>query len=533
MALAYALHLIESRGPARLINYGAYLEKHPPAHEVEIFENTAWSCFHGVGRWQSDCGCNTGARPTWNQSWRGPLREALDWLRDTVNPLFEKESGSLFKEPWRARDRYIDVILDRSNNAVDAFLDRELIREPDERRQVTALKFMELQRHAMLMYTSCGWFFDDLSGIETIQILQYAGRGIQLAGQLFGRDFESGFLKRLARAKSNLPERGDGRRIYETSVKPAVSDLDVIGAHYAMCSLFREEAERTDFYCYGAGQEDLTLHEAGKAKLLTGKVEIFSKITRERAFFCFCTLHLGDHNLTCGIRTYDGEADYRRIKRDIAGIFRKADFPETIRRFDKHFGTALFSLKSLFKDEQAWMLKTILQSTLTKAEAVYRQLYEDHVPLLRFLLDSDILPPKALTTAAAFWMNSTLREAFEEDPIDPEKIETLLDASRAIRIELDSTRLEFSLRYGVEKIARQFKRHPTDLSILNQLERILVLIDRLPFEVNVWTVQNICYDILKTVYPKQPDDAERTGGKQQQWTEGFRRLCRMLSVKVD
>jgi hypothetical protein len=237
--------------------------------------------------------------------------------------------------------------------------------------------------------------------------------------------------------------------------------------------------------------------------------------------------------LTCGIRTYDGEADYQRLKRDIAGIFRKADFPETIRRFDKHFGTALFSLKSLFKDEQAWMLKTILQTTLTKAEAMYRQLYEDHVLLLRFLLDSDIPPPKALTTAAAFWMNNTLREAFEEDPIDPEQIETLLDASRAIRIELDSTRLEFSLRYGVEKIARRFKRHPNDLSILNQLERILVLIDRLPFAVNLWTVQNICYDILKTVYSKQPDDAERTGGKQHQWTEGFRRLCRMLSVKVD
>src|SRR5262249_55781312 len=113
MALSAALHHIESNNLATLTNYGEYLEKHPPSYEAEIWENSSWSCAHGVGRWTSNCGCNCGGHAGWNQEWRRPLREALDWLRDTIAPRFEQAAASIFRDPWGARDEYIDVILNR------------------------------------------------------------------------------------------------------------------------------------------------------------------------------------------------------------------------------------------------------------------------------------------------------------------------------------------------------------------------------------------------------------------------------------
>ena len=215
MALAYALHHIETDGLAQITNYGEYLEKHPPTHEVEINEHTSWSCPHGIERWRSDCGCNAGRNRKWRQAWRAPLREALDWLRDSLTPHYQERAQEFLKDPWAARDSYIEVILDRSQGNVEEFLKRHGTRELDEAEVVTVLKLLELQRHAMLMYTSCGWFFDELSGIETVQAIQYAGRAVQLAQELCGDDIEHNFLERLELAKSNIPEYGDGHRIYD------------------------------------------------------------------------------------------------------------------------------------------------------------------------------------------------------------------------------------------------------------------------------------------------------------------------------
>ena len=175
MALAYALSQIESAGKARLTNYGEYLERCPPTHEVEIVENSSWSCAHGIERWRSDCGCNTGARPGWNQAWRAPLRDALDWLRDTAAPLYEQAAAEFFTDPWSARNEYIFVLLDRSPDRVEEFLARVRKRELTNAERTAALKLLELQRQALLMYTSCGWFFADISGIETVQVMEYAG----------------------------------------------------------------------------------------------------------------------------------------------------------------------------------------------------------------------------------------------------------------------------------------------------------------------------------------------------------------------
>ncbi|MBI3962495.1 MAG: DUF3536 domain-containing protein, partial [Deinococcus sp.] len=377
MALAYALHYLESNQVAQITNYGEYLAKHPPTHEVEIIENTSWSCAHGIERWRAHCGCNSG-RGGWSQAWRTPLRQALDWLRDTLAPQYQEKARTLLKDPWAARSDYIQVLLDRSLKNMERFWAAQATRQLNEAEQSTALKLLELQRHAMLMFTSCGWFFDELSGIETVQVLQYAGRAIQLAEELFGNQVESLFLERLQQAKSNIAEHRDGASVFEKFVKPAMVDLQKVGAHYALSSLFEPYGEQARIYCYTISREDYRSLEAGKAKLAVGRARITSEITREAAALSFAALHLGDHNLNGGARVFLGQQAYLTMVQEVIEAFAQADLPTVIRLLDKHFGTSTYSLKLLFRDERRKILDLILNSTLAEAEAAYRQIYEHH-----------------------------------------------------------------------------------------------------------------------------------------------------------
>jgi alpha-amylase/alpha-mannosidase (GH57 family) len=226
MALAYTLDRIEADHLAELTVYAEFLEKYPPAYEVEIVEKTSWSCGHGIDRWWSDCGDATGSgnHPDWNQRWRTPLRNACDWLRDSLVGRYEEKARQLFKDPWAARDGYIDVVLDRSRESIGRFLAQYAGRELDDDKKTTALNLLELQRYAMLMYTSDGWYFDEISRPEPVQVMRYAGRAVKLARDLFGVDMEGDFLKILEQAKSNIPSEGDGRRIYNNLVKPAMTE---------------------------------------------------------------------------------------------------------------------------------------------------------------------------------------------------------------------------------------------------------------------------------------------------------------------
>ena len=270
------------------------------------WSNTSWSCAHGIERWRSDCGCHSGGHPEWHQTWRTPLREALDWLRDTLAPRYESRAGQFLRDPWEARNDYISVILDRSSESVERFLGQHAVRTLSEADAITVLKLLELQRHLMLMYTSCGWFFDELSGIETVQDLQYAGRAVELAEALFGEPIESSWLERLGQAQSNIPEHRDGAHIYQTFVKPAMVDWERLGAHYAVSSLFEEYPERTRIYGYTFDREDYQRVEAGKAKLIVGRALATSDITREAARLSFGVLHIGDQHINGGVQRVPG-----------------------------------------------------------------------------------------------------------------------------------------------------------------------------------------------------------------------------------
>ncbi|NIS72201.1 MAG: DUF3536 domain-containing protein [Proteobacteria bacterium] len=533
MALAYALSYIESQNLALITNYGEYLERHPPTYEVAIVENTSWSCSHGVERWRGDCGCNSGGHPEWHQGWRAPLREAFDLLRDRLEPLYEEEAARFLKDPWGARDDYIQVILDRSKESIETFLSQHTVRPLEAAEVTTVLKLLELQRHAMLMYTSCGWFFDDLSGIETVQVMQYAGRTVQLAEELFGDNLESRFLKLLEKAKSNVSQHGNGRRIYENFVRPAMIDLEKVGAHYAMSSLFEDYAQRTSIYCYTVDQEDYQISEAGRAKLAVGQARAMSEITGESAELCFGVLHMGDHNLSCGVKQYDGQEAYDILIKEVTKAFSGGDFAETLRLLDNHFGASIYAIKSLFRDEQRRILDIVLESTLADAEAIYRQLYDNYVPLMRFLRDSGSPPPKALCAAAEMVLNGTLRRAFENEEFDPDLINPLLEEVTLAGISLDTDTLEFAFRKSIERMADRLLASPTELGLLQRLEAALSVLGSLPFEVNLWKVQNICYDLLGEVYRNLQRSAEQGDKKAREWLNGFRNLLGNLSIRIE
>jgi len=222
-ALTAALRKIESEGEVTLTNYGAFLRAHPPTHEVEIIERTSWSCLHGVERWRSDCGCRVG-HPDWHQRWRAPLRDAVDWLREELDLFYEVRLGKLVKDPWAARDDYIHVLLDRSEDAAAEFFSRHQRTSWEEAHRIEALTLLELQHQRLLMFTSCGWFFDDISGLEAVQVLKYAARAMQFAGSFGFTGLEEEFIRRLKAAPSNVPEYGDGGQVYRQLVLPAKAD---------------------------------------------------------------------------------------------------------------------------------------------------------------------------------------------------------------------------------------------------------------------------------------------------------------------
>jgi alpha-amylase/alpha-mannosidase (GH57 family) len=527
MALAYALEYIESRRLARITNYGEYLGKNPPTHEVEIVPQSSWSCMHGVERWRNDCGCNSGMKPGWGQHWRAPLRNALDWLRDELAPAYEQKAREYLPDPWAARDNYIQVVLDRAPQPRETFLARHQSRELTPQEQVAVWKLLEIQRHLLLMYTSCGWFFDELSGIETVQVIMYAGRALQLAREVLQRDFEPGFLERLAHARSNVPGLGDGARIYTTWVKPAILDLPQVAAHFAVSSLFDHHEQHPSIYCYDITLQDFRRLQSGRFRLDLGQPRVCSRVTQECATFTYGVLHLGDHNINAGVREFQGEQAYAEAGREIAEAFNRADVAESLRLLDKNFHGAQYTLKSLFRDEQRRIVALMLESTLAEVEANYRQVYESDAPLLRFLSELHMPRPKVLQATAEFVVNSSLRHAFAAEELDLGAIAALMDAAARDEITLDSPGLSYVLKKRLAALAGVLAADPAEPSLFGKFETAVRLARSLPFEVDLWTAQNVCYRVLQ--------EFRRAAGTQagaQQWLPRWEAIAEKLNLKA-
>jgi alpha-amylase/alpha-mannosidase (GH57 family) len=531
MALAYALRLLEEDKNVNLINYGSYLAQFPPEYEAEIVENTSWSCTHGIERWRSNCGCN-GGKAGWNQAWRAPLRKALDALRDALVPLTEQEGGKLFQDVWAARDGYIDVMLDRNPQAVEQFFRKHQLRALTAQERERGLELMEMQRHAQLMYTSCGWFFDDISGIETVQVIAYAARVLQLAREIFGEaaaPLEPAFLARMAEARSNVAAAGDGAKIYKEQVSSRELNLEQVAAHYAISSIFSSFAEETDLFCFRVWRDSYEAYSSGRGRLALGRVKIVSAITGKQQGFSFAVLHFGDQNITAAVKAYEPEdaAAFEAFASQAAGHVQRGDFPEAMRQVDSYYGHVDYSLTSLFTDEQRRIVQIILNSTLADIEKTLTTIYEEHANLLHYLFSAGLPKPPALTLAAGFAINAGLRRALESDPVDQAQLRSFLSLAKVDQIPLETATLSY---IADQRMKRAMVELQMSSGSLESLERALGLartLVEMPFELNLWQAQNIWYEILRNSgYALTALAAE----DRQRWEKNFSELGSCLSI---
>ncbi|MCI0435301.1 MAG: DUF3536 domain-containing protein [Gemmatimonadetes bacterium] len=499
MALAFALQRIESTDGVQLVNYAQFLESQPLQHEVRILENTSWSCAHGVERWRSDCGCSAGGRPGWTQAWRAPLRAALDWLRDRVAEPFEREASRLLRDPAAARDDYIDIVLDRSDPSVDDFMARHAVAGGEET-VARVLGLMELQRNTMLMYTSCAWFFNDLAGVETVQILRYAGRVIQLSRDLLAVDMEPEFLAGLETAVSNAPEAGNGRRIWDEHVRPAMISLLHVGAHYAVSSVFPGHEVQGRVYSYRVNLEDGSSAADGDATLSVGRMAVTSDITRESARLTFSVLHFGGHNLSGGIRRFDSEPAFQDLRRRLLDAFERHELSEVI-QIMAGFPEYTFSLRSLFPERQREILYRLIDENLRDAESSYRHVFEDNLALMHYLGDLGMPMPRPFTVAAEFVLNRDLIRTFGADPVDVQAARTLLDRAQSTHIQLDREGIAFAIRGALERLVARVVGEAPRMEPLDALNDLVSLARSSGFEVDLWRVQNAFYEASHTIWP--------------------------------
>ncbi len=522
MALAYALNYIDDKKEVNLTNYSQYLSLIPSTHKVEIHENTSWSCAHGIGRWKEHCGCHTGGKSHWNQDWRKPLRDAFDFLRNELLSLYERESQKFFSDPWKTRDEYISVLLNRQTENVTHFLKNHLIIEqPLDEHFIKSLQLLEMQRHCMLMYTSCGWFFSELSGIETIQCIQYSARALQLARNYFNWDGEDQYVEKLEKAKSNLDQYKDGKEIYLTLIKPAIANRYKIAAHYAVSLLIESPSNLETHFAYRLKLNKFKTYESGKSSLIVSEAVLTSNITFYKDHFIFLVYHLGDHNITAGVKQFSSEEDYIALCQDCIEPFKKSNIPQVYKNIDKHFGQSIFSLNSLFKDEQRKVIEHILQSTREDLSSIHAQIIENHHPLMVYLSDLGQPLPSVLKSSAEIFVNTELREELSHSELDHEKIRSLLQEGHQWNLNLDKAGFELILQRNLEKLMINFKKNSVDLITLNHLIQTIEFSKTIGFSNDLWKIQNHYYSMknnLKLHYSTE-------------WMDRFKSLGRVLNIQ--
>ncbi|MBS1508596.1 MAG: DUF3536 domain-containing protein [Bacteroidetes bacterium] len=522
MALAFCLDYIEKDHQVTLTNYAQFLSMFPPVHEAQIVENSSWSCVHGVERWRNDCGCNTGGHGGWNQRWRKPLREALDWLRDTTAQVFEEEGKKILKDPWVARNDYVNVVMKRNETTTKNFLRSHALEGATASK---VFRLMEMERHAMLMYTSCGWFFDEVSGIETTQVLQYACRVIQLAHQSTNLDYETEFLKRLEHAPSNITMYGNAAQIFERLVIPSLINLKRVGMHFAVSSIFEEEPESLTIFNYTTTSESFVKKVAGDQKLVLGITNVKSLVTRSEKKFAFAVIYLGKHNIIGNI-SLDMEPDkFAGMQFRMLKAFEEGRLGDVIGVMQMYFGPEKYTIWQLFSDEKRKILELISQESMSELENSLRKSYNSDYQLITALANNGIPIPNTYKTTFEYILNADLINCFTSDKISIKEMERIASEMARWNLKIEDPR-KLS-RLAGDSIWKELKRIGSErenVKRVQRLNRIFPLLDKFGLDPNLHKSQNLYFEISKEEL-KNPKVLP-------EWMEQFTLLGDNLGVKV-
>ena len=521
MALADALDRVEQDPGVELINYGRFLELHPPEYEVEIHDNSSWSCVHGVERWRSNCGCNAG-RAGWNQTWRGPLRDTLNWLRDQLIPIFEVEAEDLLRDPWEARDRFIHFLLEkRSPEALQQFISRNCYRELEKDERIQMLRLLEMQRNAMYMFTSCGWFFDEVSGLETNQILQYANRAIYYARQVSGVDLHPEFVERLEKTPSNA--YANAAESYLKYVAPARVDLTRVGMHYAVSSLFEPHPQHYEFFNYVADNEVFERRVAGLQRLVIGRTTVRSKVTTSEKHFSFVALYLGQQNIIGNISIAMSSTVFSEMKRRVTKAFESTNLGEVIAVMNEYFGSNAFTIWHLFQDEKRKILREITNQSMDRAAIYVREIYNDNYQLMLGMQQSGIPVPMDWRNAVQFVVNADLIQLFGTQKLSVSRMQNIQLEMDRWNVGITDTEA-FKLRVS-ERVFREVQRLRDDdfrAKDLRRVNDILTIVRNMGHEPDFWKTQNFFYEYLR--------DAPERGTD---WTLEMQRFGDLIRVRTE
>jgi alpha-amylase/alpha-mannosidase (GH57 family) len=364
--LAYALPVVAAREGVQVTNVAAFLADHPPAWQVRVRES-AWSCAHGVGRWKEDCGCSTGAHPGADQRWRAPLRQALDLLRDAGVEVFERRGKAVLGDPWAARDAYVDVVL--GGRTVESFAEEHVTGD-----LVEALTLLEQQRHALLMYTSCAWFFWDLAGLETVQCLRYAARAVDLLAELGEEPPTAAFLAVLAEARSNRPGEGTGADVWRTHVEPARVDPARAAAHVALAGLLARRPEG-EVVAWEIVEDHHRADQRGALRTDAGTVTLRHKRTRRVTRHTYAVMLIGALEVLGAVRPADDDRDAA----DLAGLFDGLDRGDRLsvllRYVGERFGPDEFGLDRALPDAADQIVAGAAANVEKRFASTFERLY--------------------------------------------------------------------------------------------------------------------------------------------------------------
>jgi alpha-amylase/alpha-mannosidase (GH57 family) len=524
MALAYALEKGFLTRGFEVINHGAFLKRFPPVYEVEIDEGpegegTSWSCAHGVGRWKEDCGCSTGGNPGWNQKWRKPLREALDLLRDELSLVFEREGEKIFKDVWEARNGYIEVILNRSPERIKSFFERYGFKDLDGKGRIKGVKLLEMQRHALQMYTSCGWFFADLAGLETILILQHAARAIQLAEELTGQEIEKKFLARLSEAESNLPEMGNGDQVYQRLVKPRWVTPDKVVNHFAISSLFDEGDGEKKIFSYRV--EKIRYEKMGKGEdlLVIGQVKVTSEIIPESKEFLFGLTPSKKEVFRTWVSEVKGSPSFDTLKEKGLEVLGKGE-EEMTKFLTSSLGNQLFTIQDTFKEERQAIFQKLIQREFDEHCQIYADLFDRTKLVVEALSREGLEIPYEIRVAAEVTLSDRLFQGINELKKDFKKTKEKGEIDRIIEEAKEHgyhLRREKSLlvlnEILMEKMDLLQESKGSDLPRqAEQIEEVMTFLDlakKWDFEISLEESQNLMGQILD----------ECVGGLEKCWWE--------------
>ena len=499
MALSYVLKIKAEDEGFKITNYAQYLDNYRSDYEVDIKQASSWSCFHGVGRWKEDCGCSTGGHPGWNQKWREPLRNALDYLRDKLVDVFEAEGVKYFNTSvWEVRNNYIDVILNRHYSNIKKFQKNYFKADLTEEEKVSAMELLEIQRQAMLMYTSCGWFFSEISGIETVQIMKYAARAMQLASKFTQDDLETEFLNILQNAKSNIHEFGTGKDIYERFVKPSVVSSKEIACLWAISSLYQDFEDEEDVYCYTVKRNVYQRAQKGNSNFIVGNIEIRSKVTLQKSNLMFVLMQYSGGDFHCAIKEFSSNDEFNKLKNHLIKTFMLYPLTEVIRAIDECFGKEYFTLKDIFIEERKKILQILLKDQLEKFANTYKDMYDQGKGSIYHMQNLGLEIPNEFKISAQYALSNRYNDLLENSDgfVDTPTIQQITDINyeaRKMNITIDKTP---SNKNFAKKIITNLNRLTKSFEIqqANAIVELFDIIEKLELQIDISEAQNIYYN---------------------------------------